>query len=253
MQTPMVLGPKTVEKELWALTDKLPVKAITDFWNTKVSKSWKHVKLECFLDALDLVIFQGVVVDFSPFSLSSVHGIVTALNYDPNTFKVVVEIELAVEDGMTVEDSSYWTFGTTTYTVPTDTDLDYHPQLSVFCPGGHNKGNPKPLYHMCLTKVPPRILRTQPFDLDIEIHDATDTLQPLSATFNGKVYTTSPHDSLVVKGFSTVGGKATLTVILKGSLLLGRLHLYVMPVSNKEIASGDVIMYKPKTLNGKHM
>ena len=234
-------GVRKVENTLWALTCQTAAEAITDFWGVKTGNSWKTVSMACFLDMIDAEVYD--VVDFG-----SIKGLITSIGYDTDRPCINVSVELAMKAASVVEDATYWTLATATCASPTDTELDYTPERDPKCPEwSYNFGQKtvRRQYHVVITKWPVKILRGVPFSLDLELHDDDENLVTESPTLTAKLYSTNNVDNYIAEGFNMVSGKATLTFILRRSLLMGRIHLSIRPNTDKRIKGGDVLTWRP--------
>jgi hypothetical protein len=207
------------------------VKLSADFWGNRLSNSWRTVKLQTFLQALDVEPFDCVRVSTTTLSGAGIRGEVNQVGFDTLGDSISLDVKLASRSGVhssgtPIEDTTFFTGGVTgSEPAPADpTEGVAEEDYTIVVPVD-NQPEPTAKYYIKIVKVPEKIVRGQAFTIGARILNEDETVRIVNGTFSitinesNDIDTLSPGtitftDGLAESNFTASGGSLNTEAVI---------------------------------------
>lgn len=200
------------------------VKLSVDFWGNRLSNSWRTLKLQTFLQALDVEPFDCVRTTTTTLTPAGIRGEVTQISHDTLGDNLSLDVKLASKSGThslgtPIEDTTFFTGGVTGLeTAPTDpTEGVAEEDYKIIVPVD-NQPEPQdgPKYYIRIVKTPEKIVRGQAFNIGARIIGEDETVRLVNGSFPIALVENTDTDSITPTTIAFVNGLADSPFIASG-------------------------------------
>jgi hypothetical protein len=104
-------GLHSIAKDFYIYNIESLVEISTDFWLYRYSNVWRRASCELFQSNYHLQMFDAAEWSLTLLGVNSIKGVIEEIRFDVTQPNVLIDCELASNDGTCVENPLYWTAG----------------------------------------------------------------------------------------------------------------------------------------------